>query len=82
MKFDLDTINCVDSYQAIKDLPDKSVDLIVTDPPYEQSVKHSAGKFGEKKNLHYEQYVEISDGFKAEILDEFVRVLNRINLYI
>ena len=55
MKFDIDSIQCVDSYLAIKDLPDKSVDLIVTDPPYEQSVNHSAGKFGEKKNLHYEQ---------------------------
>ena len=32
--------------------------------------------------MHYEQFVEISDGFNPEILDEFVRVLKRINLYI
>lgn len=82
MKYDFDTIYCVDCYQAIKELPDKSIDLIVTDPPYEISVDHGAGAFGVKKKLHYEQFVEISDGFRKEILDEFVRVLKRINLYI
>lgn len=31
----LDKIIQGDSYELIKGLPDKSVDLIVTDPPYE-----------------------------------------------
>jgi DNA modification methylase len=30
----LNKITCGDSYKLIKELPDKSVDLIVTDPPY------------------------------------------------
>ena len=30
-----DTIIQGDSYELIKTIPDKSVDLIVTDPPYE-----------------------------------------------
>lgn len=34
MQYDIDEIYCVDAYEAIKSLPDKSVDLIVTDPPY------------------------------------------------
>lgn len=35
MKYELNHIYCVDCYEAIKEIPDKSVDLIVTDPPYE-----------------------------------------------
>ena len=81
-EYELNRIYCADCYEAIKKIPDKSVDLIVTDPPYKQSVAHGAGAFGVKKKLHYEQFVDISDGFKAEILDEFIRVLKRINLYI
>lgn len=32
--FELNQIYCADCYEAIKQIPDKSVDLIVTDPPY------------------------------------------------
>lgn len=35
MNIELDKIYCGDSYELIKNIPDKSVDLIVTDPPYE-----------------------------------------------
>lgn len=33
-KYELNNIYCEDSYKAIKEIPDKSIDLIVTDPPY------------------------------------------------
>ena len=35
MKFEnmLNTITLGDSYKLIKDIPDKSIDLIITDPP-------------------------------------------------
>lgn len=35
MNIELDKIYCGDSYELIKNIPDKSVDLIITDPPYE-----------------------------------------------
>lgn len=35
MNIEFDKIYCGDSYELIKNIPDKSVDLIVTDPPYE-----------------------------------------------
>ena len=41
MTYSIDNICCVDAYKAIKELPDKSVDLIVTDPPYQ--IQHLAG---------------------------------------
>ena len=34
MNYELDNIYCADCYEAIKDIPDHSIDLIVTDPPY------------------------------------------------
>ena len=30
----LNKITCGDSYSLIKEIPDKSIDLIITDPPY------------------------------------------------
>lgn len=37
MKFEdmLNTITLGDSYKLIKDIPDKSIDLVIIDPPYE-----------------------------------------------
>ena len=34
-KYKLNQIYNEDCYEALKNIPDKSVDLIVTDPPYE-----------------------------------------------
>ena len=34
MIYEPNNIYNVDCYKAIKDIPDKSIDLIVTDPPY------------------------------------------------
>lgn len=33
-KFETNNIYCEDSYKAIKDIPDKSIDCIYTDIPY------------------------------------------------
>lgn len=71
-----------DCYELIKQIPNKSIDLIVTDPPYEISVEHGSGAFGIEKKLHYFQFSEFSHGIKQEICKEFVRVLKKINCYI
>ena len=36
---ELDKIYLGDAYELIKQIPDKSVDCIITDPPYEFSIK-------------------------------------------
>ncbi len=79
---ELNKIYLADCYEFIKQIPNKSIDLIITDPPYEQEVNHSAGAFGKKKKLHFQQIVDLSYGFDYSILDEFVRVLKKINIYI
>lgn len=39
----LNKITCGDCYKLIRELPGKSVDLIVTDPPYQMD-EHGGGK--------------------------------------
>lgn len=83
-----------DAYELIKTLPDKSVDLVVTDPPYLIETD-GAGFFGKK----YDEYTKagqkkqvgerfvmkeidgMKDGLSEEILDEICRVLKKINCY-
>lgn len=75
-----------DAYSLIKTLPDKSVDLIVTDPPYEFA-HIDFGSTTENKWYSRRYADEISEdnlksGIDLEILDDFVRVLKKINVYI
>ena len=83
---EINTIHLGDAYELIKQVPDKSVDLIVTDPPYQFG---DSGWGAENDGKWYSrQYAkEIADetlanGIDISILNEFVRVLNKVNIYI
>lgn len=76
-----------DAYKLIKDVPDKSVDLIVTDPPYLLEGWHvGTGLFKDRVNGYVEnmmgQKENLTEGFDISILDEFVRVMKGINIYL
>ena len=74
-----------DAYELIKKIPDKSIDLIVTDPPYEiKGLNEDTGLLKGRKNSHNSQLRDnnLGDGINLKILDEFARVLKKINLYI
>lgn len=79
---DIDKIYLGDAYKLIKEIPDKSVDLIVTDPPYiyealnGQGISHLVESFNELKNTN------LNKGFEISFLDELVRVSKKINIYI
>lgn len=86
----IDNINC---REGLRDIPDKSVDLIVTDPPYEIVAGGAGGAFGADKRKYHEQYATLDkqekksagivcEGFDFSILDECIRVLKKINIYI
>lgn len=102
-KYDADTIYNEDCYQALKNIPDKSIDLIVTDPPYEYVSASGGGCFGSDKRNYHDEYKKVaintnridkckieqeesikhlSYGFDYSILDEFCRILKKINIYI
>ncbi len=75
-----------DAYQLIKDIDDKSVDLIVTDPPYQIEGIHGSGILktrGHAPSFHKElQEKALDKGIDLSILDEYVRVMKKINIYI
>ena len=83
MTYELDNIYCADCYEAIKDIPDHSIDLIYTDIPYKQGLHGGGimtlGRRGERKKAELSAF---SDGIDYTIFDDFVRVLKKINVFI
>ncbi len=79
---DINTIKLGDAYELIKQVPDKSVDLIVTDPPYEYAQLSGGGIAGQREFFKEIQDSKIDKGFDYSLLDEFVRICKKINIYI
>ena len=65
----------------MKQFPDKSVDLVVTDPPYEIATS-GAGLYKQDDKQYVKELVGMKDGFSEEILDELCRVMKKINIYL
>lgn len=72
-----------DCLEILKKLPDNSVDLVVTDPPYEFA-SHGGGAFGSKQREYHNELEnsDITKGFDTRILDELIRVMKKVNIYI
>ena len=87
---ELNKIYLGDAYKLIKNIPDKSIDLIVTDPPYQiddlniKATKPSGLLKGRKSKSHVQKMAELDlgNGIDLSILTEFCRVLKKINIYI
>jgi DNA modification methylase len=72
-----------DAYELIKQVPDNSVDLVVTDPPYEIVAGGGGGAFGaEKQQYHHEVSFKLNYGITNDILMELDRVMKKTNIYI
>lgn len=76
-----------DCLELLKGIPDESIDLVVTDPPYLLETD-GAGIFGTKaENYGGERYVMknidfMKNGVSEDVLDELCRVLKKINIYV
>ena len=81
---DLNKIYLGDAYELIKEIPDKSVDLIITDPPYDIEGIHGSGVLKTSKTKAYNEIAanDLDKGVDLKILDDFVRVMKKINIYI
>jgi len=88
MKFEdmINTIQLGDSYELIKQIPDKSIDLVYTDIPYEYE---SGGKGGNSfiisdkvKETYHEKIDKFAYGIDYSILDELCRIMKYIYIYI
>lgn len=86
----VDNIYNMDCLEGMKEIPDGSIDLIVTDPPYQFKDTTGAGAFGtcrgkssEKKGRTYHREVEpMADGISDEHLEQMCRVCNIPNIYL
>lgn len=83
MNFDLYNDDCLN---VLKTIPSNSVDLIVTDPPYQldntkTTLRSTLGRNVQNVNNELEA-AKLCQGFDKTILSEMVRVLKKINCYI
>jgi len=80
---DINKVHLGDSYQLIKQIPDKSVDCIYTDIPYLYEQGGSGTSRISRNIIAKSKSIEaISHGIDYKILDEFVRVMKKINCFI
>lgn len=79
---ELNEIYLGDAYELIKQVPDKSVDLIVTDPPYKFDGRH--GKTSISCMGAYDEIDEngLGKGIDLSVLNEFDRVMKKTNIYL
>ena len=84
---EIDKIYNMDCLEGMKQIPDGSIDLIVTDPPY--ILDNQGGGFYNNSNYGYhgnsrhvmKDIADIKDGFNTDILDELCRITKKINMY-
>jgi len=74
-----------DSLELIKQIKDKSIDLIYTDVPYLYGLGGGgSSELGKRIKKNNDELVDsdIVSGFDYKILDEFVRVMKKVNIII
>ncbi len=84
-KYEINNIYNEDCYEAIKNIPDKSIDLIYIDIPYE--ITYSGGgclqaRFNDKLRNTLSNNNNLTKGIDYSIFDEFIRILKNIYIYI
>lgn len=70
--------NCLNE---LKNIPDNSIDLVITDPPYLLE-NVGAGLFKNPGRVSMKQIGTMVDGYSETVLDELCRVMKKINCYI
>lgn len=80
--FQMNQIYNEDCLLGMQNIPDNTVDLVVTDPPYLFTSFSGGGAFGNKNRDYLNQLGPMSSGFPTEVLDECLRVLKAPNLYV
>ncbi|NCD06394.1 MAG: site-specific DNA-methyltransferase [Spirochaetia bacterium] len=84
--YETNNVYCGDSYKIIKELPDKCIDLIITDPPYEIKNTRAGGKSKLAKSIQGMndelEENEITESIDPKIFDDFMRIMVVPNIYI
>lgn len=69
-----------DCLEVMKNIENGSVDLVVTDPPYEIATT-GAGMYKQADKQYVKELNGMKDGFSEVVLDELCRVMKKINIY-
>ena len=80
---ELNKVYCMDALELLKQIPDKSVDLVLTDPPY--GINMTSDGFGGSKNADKTEYVEIDNwdnkSPSIEYFNELLRVGKKVIIF-
>ena len=74
----VNTVICGDCLDVMKDIPDNSIDMILTDPPYFLPAKHYATRKRFKRNF---SDLGILEGFFKQIFLELERILKQCAVF-
>ena len=85
MNYKINNIYNEDSYEAIKKIPNKSIDCIYVDVPYlyRSTSENITGKSAISKRISKIQnteLIDIRDGFDYSLLDDFIRIMKKMEL--
>ena len=75
-----DYIECGDCLELMKEIPDKSIDLIVTDPPYGKKADKGTNGFGISKNRRYQGGWDNQRPDK-QVFDEMFRISKNLIIF-
>lgn len=81
----LNKITLGDSYKLIKEIPNKSIDLVIIDPPYNFSTGGKMTGIFKDRGTRYFDAIEnkgLDKNIDISILDDLCRVLKTIYIYI
>lgn len=77
---EFDYIEQGDCLELMRQIPDGSIDLVVTDPPY--LIETTGGGIYKQSGKQYVKELNgIKDGFSEEVLDELCRIMKKTNVY-
>ena len=76
----METLHLGDCMDIMKTIEDKSIDLVITDPPYK--IETSGGGLYTQADKQYVKELNfMKDGFSEDVLDELCRIMKKINIY-
>lgn len=71
-----------DAYEETKKIPEKSIDLIIIDPPYNISKDGGGGAFGSQRRSYHKEIEQMKEGITNDILDTLCKLQPNIYIYI
>ncbi len=71
-----------DCFDKLNLIPDKSIDLVIFDPPYLINQGKSGGAFGKNKQKYHADLEDIINGFDFKLFNLLHQKMKKINYYV